>query len=66
MGPVKVVQLQKPHTHNGVRHAPGYFLTLEAKVADWLIEQGVAIESRAAVVQQVPKMIKRGCCGGRW
>ena len=68
MGAVKIVQLKKRHTHNGIEYQPGYFLTLEVRVAAWLIDQGVAVESRAAPVRQAPppKMIKRGCCGGRW
>lgn len=63
----KVVQLKKAHTHNGVLHPPGFFLgPLEAKVADWLIEQGIALESRAAPTHQAPRIATRGCCGGRW
>jgi hypothetical protein len=64
---MKVVQLKKSHIHQGVRYEPGYFLELEARVADWLIEQGRAVESRAVPTRRSPpRVVKSGCCGGRW
>jgi len=60
------VMLLKPHTHDGAQYQEGFFLALEPKVADWLIEQGVAVESRAGPVRVAPRIMKRGCCGGRW
>ena len=62
---VKVVRLLKPHTHEGQRYPIGALLPLEARVADWLIDQGKAKSSSNAAPRQTPKrIVRRSCCGG--
>lgn len=40
------LKLLKPHTHGGVDYAPGDIVDIEdEKSADWLIDQGVAVDA---------------------
>lgn len=40
------VQLKTAHTHAGQHHAPGERLEVEASIARWLIQQGIALADR--------------------
>lgn len=64
----KTIVLLKEHTHAGVKRAPGTILSLEARTADWLVEQGKARyqPGAQATPAKAQGITKRGCCGGRW
>lgn len=48
------IELLKPHTHAGVRYAPGAHLDVDEATARWLIDQAVALE--VAVADAAPKL----------
>ncbi|CAK7018529.1 MULTISPECIES: DUF7210 family protein [Burkholderiales] len=48
------VELIKPHTHAGVRYAPGTHLDVDEATARWLIDHAVALE--VAVADATPKL----------
>lgn len=60
----KKVELLKDHTHAGHKYARGALLTMNGRIADWLISQGVAKESNDSRATTAP--VRRGCshCGG--
>ena len=76
------VRLVRRHTHAGRELAAGAQLVLEARLADWLVSQGIAepiggavrTESQAPTAAAVaapapqakPAARRLGCCGGRW
>lgn len=65
------VRLTKQHTHNGGRYPPGKVLTVDKRIADWLVEQsvGVMLGVAAAGVPATPRAAASrppgGCCGWR-
>lgn len=48
------IELLKPHTHAGVRYAPGAHLDVDEATARWLIDHAVAQE--VAVADAAPKL----------
>lgn len=48
------IELLKPHTHAGVRYAPGAHLDIDEATARWLIDHAVAQE--VAVADAAPKL----------
>jgi hypothetical protein len=48
------LELIKPHTHAGVRYAPGTHLDVDEATARWLIDHAVAQE--VAVTDAAPKL----------
>lgn len=42
------IELLKPHTHAGVRYAPGAHLDIDEATARWLIDHAVAQEVAVA------------------
>lgn len=48
------LELIKPHTHAGVRYAPGAHLDVDEATARWLINHAVAQE--VAVADAAPKV----------
>lgn len=65
---MKNVVLLKKHKHNGILYDVGTVLTMNERIADWVIAQGIARQSDSLRLQNrpAPQRIKRGCCGGRW
>lgn len=65
------VRLTKQHMHNGTRHPAGKVLTVDKRIADWLVEQsvGVMLGAAAAGVPATPRAPaprpSGGCCGWR-
>lgn len=61
----KKVELLQEHKHGGHRYAPGSILTMNSRIADWLVAQGVAKFSTNSRATTAP--VRRGCshCGGR-
>lgn len=62
----KTIVLLKEHTHGGRKHQRGALLAIDSRAADWLIEQGVAMEKAGAKAPPAKAVTRRGCCGGRW
>ena len=52
------LELIKPHTHAGVRYAPGAHLDVDEATARWLIDHAVAKEvaQELAVADAAPKL----------
>jgi hypothetical protein len=55
--------LTKRHTLNGTPHGPGFAVALPLRLADWLIEQGIARDSNATPGSISKPRIVRRCCG---
>lgn len=47
------LELIKPHTHAGVRYAPGVHLDVDEATARWLIDHAVATKVAQEVAQEV-------------
>jgi hypothetical protein len=69
----KNVVLVKQHIHSGVRYAPGATLYVAERLADWLVEQGVARfadpNERVSTPRPAPMRMSgpslKTCCGRR-
>lgn len=67
----KNVVLLKPHTHAGTKYAPGATLYVAERLADWLVNQGVARftdpNERVAQLRPTPQRMSgpspSKCCG---
>lgn len=59
------IELLKDHKHAGVKYTAGAIIAVNARVADWLVEQAVAKIVRDSRATTAP--VARGCshCGGR-
>lgn len=59
------VELLKQHKHGGATYAPGAIIAVNPRIAEWLVDQGVAKMVRDSRAASAP--VSRGCshCGGR-
>lgn len=67
MSAQKTLQLLKDHQHGGVKYPPGTVLTMDARLVDWLIAQGVGTATKDSSTRTPNPPVRRAsCCGGRW
>lgn len=62
MATEKRVRLLQEHKHGGQKYAAGSVLLMNARVADWLIAQGVATTSASEINSRVAAPTARGGC----
>lgn len=57
--PSQTIELLKPHTHAGIAYPPRAVIALDADLAQWLVDTGIARVSATTTSEPGPKPFTR-------